>query len=208
MNKKVLKAMYKDICSKDSFRPQMTGVHFEADECVASDTCILVVYRQGSKRYATKTISIDGAEINGNYPDYKRVVPKEMARESLPIDLKQLLKAAQWHRRQSANHTDDAIVIDNCAYRVASVAKVLSLINTAGELEEAKFYLGDDCSRPCKLESPSITAIIMPVRFSPASIDTTREGDCMMFVSYESVVNNFAFNSWRKPMPKEEMPWL
>lgn len=208
MNKKVLKAMYSDICSKDLFRLQMTGVHFEEEECVASDTHILAVYRQGSKRYATKTISIDGVEINGNYPDYKRVLPKEMARGPLPIDLNQLLKATQWHRRQPANHTDDTIVIDNSAFRVANVAKVLNLINIAGELGEAKFYLGDDGSRPCKIESPSITAIIMPVSFIPASVDAPREAECMAFVSYETVVNNYAFNSWRKPEPKEEMSWL
>ena len=38
MNKKVIKAMYDYIVSKEEKNPVLTGVHFERERCYASDT--------------------------------------------------------------------------------------------------------------------------------------------------------------------------
>ena len=78
MNKKVIKAMYDYIVSKDHIRPILMGVHFEKERCYATDTHILAVYKYGSEKFDGQTVSVNGEKIKGNYPAIDRIIPKKL----------------------------------------------------------------------------------------------------------------------------------
>ncbi len=207
MDKKVLKQMYADIVSKDFIRPMMTGIHFEEEECVASDTHVLVVYKQGSKNLAGKTLNAEGEECKGLYPNWKRVIPAEMPHDALPINLSQLHKALKWHRQQPTSNKGDMVAFDENIISVDYLYRVLNIYVAAGELPLCKFYLnGKD--RPAKLESPSLTSIVMPVHNGTMEIDAEREPDMPCILSYETLINNYAFNSWKKIEKPMELTWI
>ena len=54
MNKKIIKAMFANICAKDETRPIMGGVHFEKERCYATDGKLLVIFQEGSEKLADK----------------------------------------------------------------------------------------------------------------------------------------------------------
>ena len=207
MDKKVIKQMYADIVSRDCIRPMMMGVHFEADRCYASDTHILVIYNQGSEAHAGKTLNVEGVEIQGIYPQVERVIPKEMPEGPLSIDLNQLHKALKWHRRQSNSNIDDCIAFGESIYSIDFLFKTLNIFSVAGELGECKFYLNAP-GRPAKLESSSITAMVMPRCGEEADIDGAREEGSAVILAFETVVNNYAFNGWKPQEKKSALAWL
>ena len=91
MEKKIMKAMYSSIVSKDPIRPIMTGVFFDQNCCVATDTHMLVVFNHTNPKFVGKVMSANGEEIPGKFPDYNRVFPsKERLSKFHPrIDLAQ-----------------------------------------------------------------------------------------------------------------------
>lgn len=76
MNKKVIKAMYDYIVSKEEKNPVLTGVHFERERCYASDTRLLAIYNFGSEKHADQTIGVNGEPIKGKYPAVDRIFPR------------------------------------------------------------------------------------------------------------------------------------
>ena len=68
MEKKIIKAMYSTIVSKDPVRPTITGVFFDNDCCVATDTHILVVSHHANPKHAGKILNVAGEEIKGTFP--------------------------------------------------------------------------------------------------------------------------------------------
>lgn len=207
MDKKVIKQMYADVVSRDDIRPQMMGVHFEVDRCYATDTHILVVYNQGSEAHAGKTLNVEGEEIKGVFPQVDRVIPNVMPEGPLDINLTQLYKALKWHRRQKKHHADDCIAFGESMYKIEFLFKVLNLFSVAGELAECKLNLNAP-GRPAKLESTSITAIIMPIGHEESDIDKEREEGSAAIISYETIVNNYAFNGWKPQEKKAALAWL
>lgn len=207
MDKKVLKQMYADIVSREPIRPVILGIHFEEDACVATDTHVLVVYKQGSKNLAGRTINSEGEDCKGTYPNWQRVIPAEMPGEPLPINLTQLYKALKWHRQQPDSHRGDMIAFDDCVMSVDYLYRVLNVYMVAGELPLCKFYL-NEVTRPAKLESPNLTAIVMPVSGGNYEIDGERENEGIAILSYETIINNYAFNSWKKTEKPMELAWI
>ena len=207
MDKKVIKQMFADVVSRENIRPLMMGIHFEANRCYATDTHILVVYNQGSEAHAGKTLNVEGEEIKGVFPAVDRVIPKEMPEGPLDINLTQLYKALKWHRRQAKSHAEDCIAFGESMFRIEYLFKVLNLFSVAGELGECKFSLNTP-DRPAKLESSSLTAIIMPIFHEEADVDNKREDGCAAILSYETVVNNYALNGWKPQEKKAALAWL
>lgn len=207
MDKKILKAMYASAVSRDSLRPVMQGVHFESERCYASDTHILVVYNQGSPNHDGKTLTIEGEDIKGNYPAIDRVIPQDMPNEPLMLNLRQLHKALKWHKVQPYSHQEDKIAFGSVILNIEYLCNLLNVIDAANELSSTLVYLNEQ-SRPSKFLSPSITAIIMPFWADGADIDGKREQDCPAILSYETIINDYAYNSWRKPVKQEEFAWL
>lgn len=207
MDKKVLKQIYADIVSRDPVRPMMTGIHFGEEECVASDTHVLVVYKQGSKNLAGKTLNAEGEECKGVYPNWKRVIPNEMPFEALPINLTQLYKALKWHRQQQESHKGDMVAFDENVISIDYLFRVLNVYMVAGELPLCKLYL-NQVARPIKLESPTLTSIIMPVQGGSLVVDAEREPECSAILSYETIINNYAFNNWKKVEKPMELAWI
>ena len=56
MEKKIMKAMYSSIVSKDPIRPIMTGVFFDQNCCVATDTHMLVVFNHTNPKFVGKVM--------------------------------------------------------------------------------------------------------------------------------------------------------
>lgn len=207
MDKKVIKQMFADVVSRDYIRPLMMGIHFEENRCYATDTHILVIYNQGSEAHAGKTLNVEGEEIKGVFPAVDRVIPATMPEGPLDINLTQLYKALKWHRRQEKSHADDCIAFGETMYTINNLFKILNLFSVAGELGECKLSLNAP-GRPAKLESSSLTAIIMPIGHEESDIDNEREEGTSAILSYETIVNNYAFNGWKPQEKKAALAWL
>lgn len=208
MEKKIVSQMFADIVGKDFIRPLMMGIHFEEERCYASDTHVLAVYHQSDSRFAGKTIGKDGQEIKGKYPNIDRVIPTEMPEAPLDINLQQLYKALKWHKRQKNNTPNDAIAFGEVVLNINYLFKLFNLISVAGELSQCQFTL-NAVGRPCMVTSPSITAIIMPVHYEDRIVDNEKEWDGdMSILSYETVINNYAFNGWKPEVKEEKLAWL
>ena len=140
MEKKILKAMYSSIVSKDPIRPIMTGVFFDQNCCVATDTHMLVVFKHTNPKFAGKVMSASGEEIPGTFPDYNRVFPaKEKLSKFHPrIDLAQLQKACAWFSRQPGFTEKDSVVIRGKGLSIKFLGNILSLIALTPEIKSAE----------------------------------------------------------------------
>lgn len=208
MDKKIVKALFSEIASKDPIRPLMMGVHFEDKWCAATDTHVLVVYNESDTRFSGKTIGSDGQEISGKYPDVLRVIPKDN-NALFNGDLGQLFRALQWWSREKDTHPDDKVVIGDQTFCIVTLKKMLYMLSLTSEFGTSKFYLGEQ-GRPGKLLSETFTAVAMPCTPTPIeSIDDVRTTDCPMTVSYANLINTFAIESCK---PKVTTPsafdWL
>ncbi len=199
--------MFTDVVGRDSYRPALMGIHFEDDCCVATDTYILVVYNQGSTNFAGKTIDVNGEECKGKFPEWKRVLPNQMSGAPVSINLCQLHKALKWHKRQADSQKDDKVAFGHLFLSVDLLIRLMNVFVAAGELCQCKFYLNEP-TRPAIFESPSLTAIIMPNAEDNIEVDGERIPDTAAVFSYETIINNYAFNSWKKAEKPAELAWV
>lgn len=77
MDKKVIQALFTNICAKDELRSLPDGVHFESERCYATDGKVLVIYGEGKPELDGKTVHQDGTVIEGRYPNVDAVFPSE-----------------------------------------------------------------------------------------------------------------------------------
>lgn len=206
MNKKIVKAMFSYAVSKEEIRPMMRGVHFTEDVCVASDTHILVVYKETNPKHVGRTILEDGEDAKGKYPDYKRVIPKK---GGMPVSLNwsQLYRAAKWFKKQPDYNPQDSIAVGDCCVTINYIVNVLEVFNTAGDLGSihASTFSPD---RPMLLESEQLTAIVMPIVSNPEDVDLPRVDCERITLSYANLINTFAIESSKPKEKVEEMAWL
>lgn len=209
MDKKIVKAMYASVCAKEDMRPVLKAVHFEQDRCVATDTHILVVYKEGSEAFAGKNISVNGEEVTGNYPAYDRVFPKQelLSDYSPRVDLVPLQKACAWHVRRPDSHAEDLVEVRGKYFRIKFLSALLNLIALGGEIAQAEI-LQSDPERPSVIRSPKFDTLLMPVCGSPASIDAPRVAEAPATFSMENLVNTYAFENWKAPKVADSMAWL
>lgn len=205
MDKKILKAMYANVVANDELRPVMNGVYFDEEgECVASDGHLLVVYKCGKTKFDGKVIHLSGEVIEGRYPNYRSVIPKEREEYEHRIDLKELYAACQYHMKKADASPDDRVSILHKTYKVKSLVSVLTVFNVAGKLKEAVLFKSDQTTAAV-IETKDITAIIMPCQHFEESVDVQIDEGSPMTISYENLINDYAFNSWRKPETKDWM---
>lgn len=208
MDKKILRAMFKTIAEvADPIRPNLLGVHFEAERCYATDTHVLVIYKQGNEKLAGQTVAFNGEIIKGKYPDVDRVVPKDMPNPALPIDLAQLYRALKWYVVQPDNLKEDVIAFGDIGYSIRNLITVLNIYEIAGELGKMSFFLSPEQGRPAKFESETLTTILMPILITEEAIDQPRAED-IVTVSYEMLISKYASNCWKKKEAVVEMDWL
>mgnify|MGYP001059190149 CR=1 FL=1 len=208
MDKKILRAMFKTIAEvADPYRTNLLGVHFEANRCYATDTHVLVIYKQGNENLAGQTVAFNGEIVKGNYPAVDRVVPKDMPDPALPIDLAQLNRALKWYVAQPGNLKDDVIAFGEIGYSFRNLITVLNFYDLAGELSKVSFFLSPEPCRPAKFESETLTAIVMPININEENIDKPRTEDTVS-VSYEMLISKFAANRGKKKKAVVEMDWL
>lgn len=208
MNKKIVKALFSYAVAKDDIRPLMKGVHFEEDVCVASDTHVLVVYKESNPNLAGRTILEDGTDAakNGVYPAFKRVIPKGKGNTEM-LNWSQVYKALKWFKKQPDFNPNDRLAVGECHVSVRYLLNILEIFNAAGELGTviATTY---DPTRPIKLESGQLTAIAMPVVAEPENVDLPRVDCGSVIMSYANLINTFAIESTRPKEKVEEMAWL
>lgn len=209
MEKKIIKAMFSTIVSKDTIRPVMMGVFFDKDCCVATDTHILVVYNHTNPKYAGKILNAAGEEIKGTYPNYKRVFPsKERLSHYHPrIDLVQLQKACTWFTRQPGFTDKDMVVIRGKGLSIKYLSTLLNLFALTPEIKSAEIFQTPEANAAV-FKSKNISALLMPMMVEEAKIDAPREDDCPVVLTLENLINQFVFEGW-KPKPVEDpMAWL
>lgn len=210
MNKSVIIAMFNDIVSRDALRPVLQGIRFEESRCIATDCKLLVVYKETNPKLAGKTMNIRGEEIPGQFPNVDRVFPSEDSLETYKfrIDPAHLYKVTGWFMRLSDANTNDAVVIDGKAFIIRDLHKLLRVFSYANELPETIFYKTPN-GRPLVVRSKSLHALLMPFHISDVSdIDAERkEGDSIK-ISYENLLNRFAFESWQTKPVAQPYAWL
>lgn len=75
MNKKLYSALYSCV-STDYLRPRLMGIYHKDRYITATDGMILATVKQDyPEDLEGKIIGINGKEIEGNYSDYKKVIP-------------------------------------------------------------------------------------------------------------------------------------
>lgn len=207
MDKKIVKAIYANIVAKDELRPFMNGVCFEEERCYGSDGHLLIVYKQSSKKLSGKTIMQDGNEIEGKYPNVDKVIPLE--REEYPhrIDLKELYNACVYHTRKQDSMQDDRVSIFHKTFVIRSLVKLLAVFAASGELNKTVIYKSEQ-DRATVVESKLLTGIIMPSVHDEKAIDQGEQVGESKVVSYEFLLNDYAYNSWKKPENKGDLDWL
>ena len=50
--------------------------------------------------------------------------------------------------------------------------------------------------------------MIMPTMHDESAIDQSSQVGEGIVMSYENLINDYAFNSWKKAEPKEDLGWL
>lgn len=208
MDKKIIKSLFNEIASKDTLRPVMNGVHFEDKWCVATDTKVLIVYNETDPRFIGQTIDCNGQPLKGNYPDVRRVIPKENSNE-FKGDLCQLYRALAWWPKQKDAHSDDRVVIGEQTFMMSTLRRFLSVYYNAYELAHSKFYLNEQ-GRCASLICDKFTGIIMPCTPTPEDvIDDVRSYESMVTVSFANLINTFAIEG-SKPQeaPVDKWGWL
>lgn len=84
--------IYSKIVSKDSFRPNMTGVYYENGYIVATDGYKLIALKQDyDENLEGKMINKNGFVIDLKYPDWKRAVPNLDGVEKITYDVDYLI---------------------------------------------------------------------------------------------------------------------
>ena len=206
--KQIIKQMYKYIASNDTMRPMFNGVHFYENRCCATDTHVLVIYNETIKELADKTIDANGEEIKGRWPNVDAVFPKEKTEYPRALDLGQLRIALNWYVRKPTSSKDDVVVIEHKAVKIEMLRRVFNIIDFAGELGETKMFKTEGGSAVV-IESPSFLCLIMPTMFDEQEVDKKAESGVIMpqTLSYENLINDYAFNSWRKDETKNE-DWM
>ena len=209
MDKKVIQALFTNICAKDELRPVMNGVHFESERCYATDGKVLVIYGEGKPELDGKTVHQDGTVIEGRYPNVDAVFPsEENYGKKLNIDIKQLRDACQWQIRQENANENDRVVINGVGYNVRTLMRLCNVLLVAGDPHKIKFY-NSEPNRCSVLIGTKLKCIIMPMQFEEGDIDTEREGEGFtQTYSYENFINDYVFNSWRKQEKPQTLSWL
>lgn len=208
MNKKVIKAMYDYIVSKEEKNPVLTGVHFERERCYASDTRLLAIYNFGSEKHADQTIGVNGEPIKGKYPAVDRIFPKKFS-SKVSVDFRQLRSACSWWTKLSCHNANDAVVLGGVAFNIRILSRMLYLFSLTGELGALTFQVTDN-AHPAVAHCDSLKVAIMPFVIQDESqIDEERLEGASCVVSYANLINTYALES-NKPKAKkaEPMSWL
>ncbi len=205
MDKKILKAMYANLVAQDELRPVMNGVYFDEEGvCVGSDGHVLVVYECGKTKFEGKILLQSGEEIDGKYPNFRSVIPSEREEYEHRIDLKELYQACQYHLKKEDSNPEDRVSILHKTYKVKVLVRILNVFIAAGLLNKATIYKSAP-DRATVIEAKGMTGIIMPCQHMEDTVDVDMDDGSAKTVSYESLVNDYAFNSWRKPEVKDWM---
>lgn len=209
MEKKVIQMMFANICSTDELRPIMRGVHFEKERCYASDGHILLIYKEGSEKLDGKTMDASGEEIVGRYPNVDGVFPsKENMGTKFVTDFVQLKNACTYHLRKMSANPKDVVVIDGVGYNIRQLARLLGAIMVIGDSHKIAFY-HNGAERAVTVLSDKMKSLIMPTLYRPEYIDSPKEDIAdVEYLSYENLINNYVFNSWKKPAVKEALAWV
>ena len=207
MNKKIIKAMYQNIVAKDVNRPIMNGVHFEESRCYASDGHVLVILNEGSKTLDGKTLSLEGEEIEGRYPNVDSVFPRREDGDSqFVLDVKQLKEACSYHAHKQDTTDKDTVIINGVGFNICTLLKLLNTILLAGTKEVT--FTAKDRSHAVVVENGKILrCLIMPTLYIDEHVDAETELGESVVLSYENFINDYVFNSWKKPKAKEELAW-
>lgn len=207
MDKKIIKAMFDNICAKDELRPIMNGIHFEESRCYASDGHILIIYNEGVPRLKDKTILLEGMEIDGRYPNVDSVLPSKNAKYTeMQIDVEQLKNACIWHSKKPSAMDVDRVVICDVGLNVNTLLRFLKTVSLFGKEQTFCFY---DKLKSVLVEGENFKGIIMPMEYNEKDIDAEFEFNetCTVY-SYENFINDYVFNSWKDESPKKVLSWL
>lgn len=205
MDKKIVKALFSEIASKDVYRKLMMGVHFDEQSCYATDTHVLVIYKESDPRFVGKTIACDGTEIPGNYPDVRRVIPAKNT-NLFKGDLAQLYRALSWWVREPSHNKEDHVVIAHQTFSISVLRRFLSMPSMTSELRSSKLWLNEQ-GRPGTLESENFIGVIMPCSPTPDElIDDVRTDEQPVTVSYANLINTYAIES-SKPKEATQSSW-
>lgn len=209
MEKKIIQSLFANIVAKDELRPIMNGVHFESERCYASDGHVLVIYGEGKPELDGKTMSANGDIIDGRYPNVDSVFPNEGSYGTkLLIDVCQLRNACQWQSRQEGANENDSVVIGGVGYNIRTLMRICNVMLTSGNPRHIKFY-NSDPNRPTVIIGTKLKGLIMPMQYEEVNVDAEREDEgYTRTYSYENLVNDYVFNSWKKPEKKEALSWL
>lgn len=207
MDKKIIKAMFDNICAKDELRPIMNGIHFEESRCYASDGHTLIIYNESVPRLKDKTILLEGMEIDGRYPNVDSVLPSKNAKYTeIQIDVEQLKNACIWHSKKPSATDIDRVVICGVGLNVNTLVRFLKTVFLFGKEQTFCFY---DKLKSVLVEGENFKGIIMPMEYSEKDIDAESEFNetCTVY-SYENFINDYVFNSWKDEAPKKVLSWL
>jgi DNA polymerase III sliding clamp (beta) subunit (PCNA family) len=152
--------IFKPFIGDDELRPVMSGVYFDEDGIVGTDAHkLLVIPYDGDKRgifAITNSKSADkkiGEEIDGKYPNYKAVIPKNPIQHKITVNkLVQFLQAAMNYTNTITRQV--RIVVDKDNSFGVNAKNMIIALNSMLELGYKEVYISYD--------SPSRAIVITP----------------------------------------------
>lgn len=209
IDKKVIQSLFTNVCAKDELRPIMAGVHFESERCYCSDGHVLVIYNESKKSLDGKTMTATGEIIEGRYPNVDAVFPREEDYGMMfTIDIRQLRAACQWQQRQEDADENDHVVINSVSYNIPTLARLCNVLLLDTDPSKIKFY-NSDPTKATIVVGTKIKGLIMPTLYEEVNVDAEREfGGSIKTYSYENLINEYVFNSWKKPQKPSPLAWL
>lgn len=177
-----------DWTGKEQYRPNLMGVFHDSENkvAVATDTHALIVSKSDYVECEeSHIVAKNGDEIQGKYPDYKRVMPDTDECLLFDIDrdkIKRILTEYKAERKLDKSVEYNAINVgspDKPFYLTPENCKLLLQLPDGDFFIQANSQYGDYNARPLSYESAddNYKAIFMPTHYPERNEDVIREED-------------------------------
>lgn len=177
-----------DWTDKEQYRPNLMGVFHDSENkvAVATDTHALIVSKSDYVECEeSHIVAKNGDEIQGKYPDYKRVMPDTDECLLFDIDrdkIKRILTEYKAERKLDKSVEYNAINVgspDKPFYLTPDNCKLLLQLPDGDFFIQANSQYGDYNARPLSYESAddNYKAIFMPMHYPERNEDVIRKED-------------------------------
>lgn len=161
---------YDFAAKKDRYRPIFNGVHYEDGYMYATNRYLAIKIKQEyAPELEGRTISREGEDIGGNFPDVNRVLPDMKKLSFVKVDFKRVLEVEKEFRT-------DKKVNKKLKFAVVKVGDTYLGIELLAKIAKFAIYfdineIGVQSPDKCVIVTDEInTALLMPVTYTDQKV--------------------------------------